>query len=456
MLKQLTSAGISSSYPKYLQKRILLSNWISLILSASVAAPFVVISAAYFPPLIPIPVGGMIAILSCILFNYLGFINTSRIVVALVPLALAALYHAFLAKKGEAPIAGIHMIELSFSLVPFLIFDPRERSYTIVAGAFVLLTIMSFDYTNAWFEIDMNTEVIRTGFLGDLSVLISIISGLSYVSVLVIQNKLSEEKSEALLVEARASQHQATASEQAMKDNLQQLRAVQEEERKRQWANEGLTYVAELVRKQDNLAELADELLSYLVKYVRANQGGLFVVRRTENKEIIELLSTYAYDRKKFVNRQIEAGQGMIGQVYLEKRYAYLEKVPEDYIDITSGLGEAPPTALIIVPFQVNDEVEAILELASFETFASYQIDFLGKAGEIMAATVRNLRISERTRSLLIETQQQAEEMRATEEEMRQNMEELAATQEEMQRKEQEYLERIDETERLLSTYQQQ
>ena len=106
------------------------------------------------------------------------------------------------------------------------------------------------------------------------------------------------------------------------------------------------------------------------------------------------------------------------------------------------------------MPLQVNDAVDGVLELASFHPFAPHQIDFLEKTGESVAAAVRNVRINEKTRTLLAETQQQAEEMRSTEEEMRQNMEELAATQEEMQRKEQEYIKKIEEMEQQLVAFQ--
>ena len=454
MLQHLTHAGVADHLPDYLQKRILLSNWISLILSVSVAAPFIVISIVYFPPLTLLPVGGMLSMISCVLLNGLGFNYASRIMASFVPLSLAAIYHAALAKQGEPPFAGIHMIELSFSLIPFLVFAPREKGYLITAGIFVFSLIMSFDYTNAWFEVEMDTEIMRTGFLSHISILISVVTGLGYVTVLVNQNRLSEQKSEALLAETRESQRQATESAQKMKENLDQLQTAQEEEKKRQWTNEGLTHVAQLVREHEDLSQLADKLLSYVVKYVGANQGGLFAVRRTEDKTTIELLSAYAYERKKFVEKQIAVGQGLVGQVYLEKQYTYFERVPEHYVNITSGLGEATPTALIVVPLQVNEEVEGILELASFTAFAPHQIEFLEKLGESVAAAVRNVRINEKTRALLAETQQQAEEMRAAEEEMRQNMEELAATQEEMQRKEQKYLKRIEEAEQRLAAYE--
>ena len=455
MIKKLTNVGVSDAFPEYLNRRIVLTNWIVLILAGGVAAPFIVISIIYFPPIALIPTIGLGVILSCILFNSLGLIYVSRLIASSVTVVLAALYNAFLAKAGEPPFAGIHMIELSFSLIPFLVFDPREKNYLIASGIFVLLVIMSFDYANAWFEIDMDTEVIRTGFLSDVSILIATVTGLGYVLALVHQNKLSEDKSEQLLAEAAESQRQAAATEQAMKENLEQLQVAQEEEKKRQWTNEGLTQVAQLVREHNDLSALADKLLSFTIKYIGANQGGLFIVHRGAEETTLGLAAAYAYERKKFIEKQIKPGEGLVGQAYLEQKCIYLKKVPKQYVNITSGLGSAPPTALIVMPLQVNGEVEGVLELASFNPLSEHEINFLEKLGESVAVAVRNARINEQTRSLLEDTQQQAEEMRAAEEEMRQNMEELQATQEEMHRKEQAYLKKIEETERQLAAYQQ-
>jgi transcriptional regulator with GAF, ATPase, and Fis domain len=121
--------------------------------------------------------------------------------------------------------------------------------------------------------------------------------------------------------------------------------------------------------------------------------------------------------------------------------------VPTQYIQITSGLGDAPPRSLLVSPLIVNEEVFGVIELASFQKIESHVQEFVGRIGESIASTISTVRVSEKTKTLLEELQQQTEEMKSQEEEMRQNMEELVATQEEMQRKEQEYLQRIKELE---------
>jgi GAF domain-containing protein len=121
--------------------------------------------------------------------------------------------------------------------------------------------------------------------------------------------------------------------------------------------------------------------------------------------------------------------------------------MPEEYVRITSGLGDANPRALLLFPLKVDKEAYGIIELASFHEFEAHEIEFVEKLGESIAATLGSVRAAQKNRQLIEQFQQQTEEMRAQEEEMRQNMEELQATQEEVARKEQAYLERIRELE---------
>nr|HPH46010.1 GAF domain-containing protein [Chryseolinea sp.] len=118
-----------------------------------------------------------------------------------------------------------------------------------------------------------------------------------------------------------------------------------------------------------------------------------------------------------------------------EKRTLYLKKVPKDYVHITSGLGDAAPRCVIIVPLKVNDTMVGLIELASFKEFEKYQIAFMENLGENIAHAVTSFRISDNTAKLLAESQHQAEQMKSQEEELRQNQEELQATQEEINRK---------------------
>jgi GAF domain-containing protein len=216
----------------------------------------------------------------------------------------------------------------------------------------------------------------------------------------------------------------------------QKLRSINEEEQKRKWANEGLARFVDILRKnQHNLQQLGDEITATLVQYTHSIQGGLYVINDNDpSKPVIELLSLYAFNIKKYQQQKILPGEGLIGQAYLEKDTVYLKEIPEDYIRITSGLGDANPRNLLIVPFKLDDKVYGLVELASFHLYQPHEIAFVEKLGETLASTLASVKANQQTRRLLEESKMAAEALRAQEEEMRQNMEELTATQEEMQR----------------------
>jgi GAF domain-containing protein len=218
------------------------------------------------------------------------------------------------------------------------------------------------------------------------------------------------------------------------------LKTLEAEDKERKWVAEGMARFVDILR-QDHQGEkqFYDRLISNIVRYMGANQGGFFrVTEESENDKYLELVSCYAYDRQKHLNKRIEIGQGLIGQVYLEGGTMSLREVPDQYISITSGLGHATPNHLLIVPLKVNSVVECVIEIASFAPFMKFQIQFLEKLGESIASAVSNMRVNENTKLLLKEMQMHTEQLRAQEEEMRQSMEELEATQEEMARKERE------------------
>jgi methyl-accepting chemotaxis protein len=191
---------------------------------------------------------------------------------------------------------------------------------------------------------------------------------------------------------------------QTMRFNLKQFR---EEEEKRKWANEGLAKVNDALRMTfATNEEFYFNALKTLITFLNANQGGLFLVDEDESGEKhIDLVAAYAYERKKFLNTRLPWGANLVGQSILEKETVYLKEIPKDYIKITSGLGEATPGVLIIVPLKTDTETVGAIELASFTELMPHELEFIERACDIIAASIFAYRNTARTKALLEKAQ---------------------------------------------------
>ncbi len=219
-----------------------------------------------------------------------------------------------------------------------------------------------------------------------------------------------------------------------------------EENLQRTWASQGVALFSDIQRNHsDNINELTFEIISNMVQYTNSNQGGIFIVNDNDRENIfLEMTACYAYDRQKFLKRKIEIGEGLVGRCYQEHEKIFLTDIPQNYIKISSGLGEESPKCLLLVPLAYNDNIYGIMEIASFNIYKEYEIEFMERIGESIAATISSVKANVQTQMLLEQSQQQAEEMSAQEEEMRQNMEELRATQEQSARREQELIRELE------------
>lgn len=228
-----------------------------------------------------------------------------------------------------------------------------------------------------------------------------------------------------------------------MRKSLSEASVREERER---FSTSGLARIGEILRQHANSLDLlCDKVIEEIVHYMKANQGAVFMMEeKGASTAHLKLMACRAWDRKKYLHKTLELGEGLVGQAALEKQTIFLTKVPNNYVTISSGLGEANPKCVLIVPLKAEDEVIGVIELASFKPFHDYQISFMEKVGESIASTMVTTQNNQRNKELLEQSHLLTEQMRAQEEEVRQNLEEMQATQEEMTRKNK-------EIERLLS-----
>ena len=234
----------------------------------------------------------------------------------------------------------------------------------------------------------------------------------------------------------------------AVKQSLLTRRAEEEKRKQedeiRNWTTHGIAMFNDIMRTDNNnLEKLSLNIIRNIVQYLSANQGGLFLIdEEEENRHYLSLIAAYAYDRQKFLKKRVEIGEGLTGTCVLEKKSILTNRIPDNYMLITSGLGGSKPTCLLLVPLKKDEEVLGVLEIASFENFKPHEVEFVEKVAESIASALITVKLHLQTTQYLERFQQQAEEMKAQDEELRQNIEELQATHEQMERLKQEENER--------------
>ncbi len=227
-----------------------------------------------------------------------------------------------------------------------------------------------------------------------------------------------------------------------IKGNKEEELLRKKEDDQRNWVAEGLAKFSEILRQNnDNIEKLSFGIISNLCKYIDAIQGAFYILEDSDKDDIhFDLTAFYAYNRKKYSKKRIDWNEGLVGRAAFEKHTIYMDKVPENYVEVTSGLGKSNPQIILIVPLKINEEIHGVIEFGSFNNFEKYQIEFVEKVAESIASTISTVKINVKTAKLLEDSQEQAERLAQQEEEMRQNMEELQATQEEATKQGEEFV----------------
>jgi PAS domain S-box-containing protein len=437
IFSRLQNIGVDSRFADYVNSKIRLSNVVALFNILFVAIPFSIISFLYVKELVAIPILGVVSMILVWVFNKISLLYLARLLSALTPLLLAALFTSNLLNGNEELPMVMFLIMIAFSIIPFLVFDIREKGYLVFSVIFNFVIFVGVEYLPfVWIE-QTDLQFITEGFLFELNYIVAIVLIYTIVFMLAYINYRSELKSQQLIQSNEKQTQDLHESENILKKNLEEVQKAQEEEKNRAWVTEGLGRINNLTRQYDDPAALSKEVISEIVKYVDGNQGAIYLVEEEEASEepYMEMKAAFAFGRKKAIKDKVRPGEGLIGQCYLEKDMIFLTEVPDDFVKIKSGLGDAPPKNIVIMPLMTNEKIEGVLEVASFQVLPDYKVDYLKKLGESLATSFSMNKINANTKRLLELSQEQEEQMRSQAEELHQNMEELQATQEEMERK---------------------
>ncbi|APR78731.1 Putative SigmaB asociated two-component system sensor protein [Minicystis rosea] len=218
----------------------------------------------------------------------------------------------------------------------------------------------------------------------------------------------------------------------ALKDNVNQmivnLKETTQKNAEQDWLKTNLAKFSSMMQGQKNLQTVSQLIMSELTPLVSAHYGAFFIAYTEENAQVLKLTSSYAYRERKNVSNRFQVGEGLVGQCALEKKPILLTSVPPDYIRISSGLGEAEPLTIIVLPVLFEGEVKAVIELASFCQFSTIHKVFLDQLTESIGVVINMISASMRTEELLLQSQGLAQELQSQSKELTLQQDELKSS----------------------------
>src|SRR5689334_16555957 len=228
----------------------------------------------------------------------------------------------------------------------------------------------------------------------------------------------------------RFIQVDASGEVAALKDNINEmirnLKDTTIKNNEQDWLKTNLAKFTRMLQGQKDMLTVGKLILSELAPVVSA-QHGVFYLMETPKEETTEdehnepylkLLASYAFRSRKNVGNKFSLGEGLVGQAALEKERILVTNAPEDYVQITSGLGQAPPTNIIVLPVLFEGQVKAVMELSSFEKFSAVHQAFLDQLVESIGIVLNTIEANTRTEDLLKQSQSLAKELQSRQEEL--------------------------------------
>lgn len=219
----------------------------------------------------------------------------------------------------------------------------------------------------------------------------------------------------------------------ALLEMREKLKDANEQDKIREWKVQGVTRFSELLRQNtDDIELFGFNIVSELTKSIGADQGAIFSIESGE-VDYLSMVGCYAFERRKYLNKEVLKGEGLIGQCWQEMATIHLTEIPKSYIKIKSGLGESLPAEVLVVPLIEANEIFGVIEIASFQKLDSYKIEYVEELCESIASTLKGIKVNIQTQKLLSESKEMTENMRSQEEELRQTAEEMQATTEDLE-----------------------
>jgi HAMP domain-containing protein/signal transduction histidine kinase/DNA-binding response OmpR family regulator len=215
----------------------------------------------------------------------------------------------------------------------------------------------------------------------------------------------------------------------ALKDNINEmignLKDTTEKTTEQDWLKTNLAKFSRMLQGQRDLMAVGKLILSELSSVVNAQHSVFYMVDNSGEEAVLKLLASYAYKRRRDVPTEFKLGEGIVGECALQKKRILLTTVPHDYIQLSSGLGEAKPLNIMVLPVLFEGQIKAVLELASFDRFIPTHHVFLEQLTESIGIVLNTIEANMRTEELLKQSQSLAHELQSQQGELKRTNEEL-------------------------------
>jgi CheY-like chemotaxis protein/signal transduction histidine kinase/HAMP domain-containing protein len=225
----------------------------------------------------------------------------------------------------------------------------------------------------------------------------------------------------------------------ALKDTINQmivnLAETTRKNTEQDWLKTNIARFTRIVQGQRDLLAVSQLLLSEVVPLVGAQHGTFYLSDVFEETAVLKLLAGYAHHLDSGAPAQFRVGEGLVGQCALEKKRTLVSKVPQDFFRITSSMGTATPTTIVVLPILYEGEVKAVIELASVHAFSDSHLAFLDQLTESMGIVLNTIAATMRTEQLLQQSQALAEELQNTNAELEEKAHLLAEQKTEVEAK---------------------
>ncbi len=225
----------------------------------------------------------------------------------------------------------------------------------------------------------------------------------------------------------------------ALKDNINEmigtLAATTRQNKDQDWLKTNIARFTGMLQGQRDLVTVSKLLLSELAPLLDAQHGSFYLADSVEEDPTLKMLAGYAFDDDKGVSPTFKMGQGLIGQAAQEKRRILVNRVPQDYIRITSSLGQATPTSIVVLPVLFEGEAKAVIELASFDQFSEIHLAFLDQMTQSLGIVLNTIAATMRTEELLKQSQALAQQLQNTNAELEEKAQLLAEQKTEVETK---------------------